>query len=116
MEELTMIIGVLSIATLVCCISLLLVMRHRLNQELREIHSLTILMTSLAIGITETLASGQRMEQTAANVAQDLSDAHARADAVTDNSHGAAADAASRQTEKEKMRNNNPHEKRTRNN
>ena len=52
--------------------------------------------------------SGARIEAAAAVVAQDLSDAHARADAVTAGNYGEAADAASQQTEKEKRLNNNP--------
>jgi hypothetical protein len=52
--------------------------------------------------------SGQRLEDAAAEVAQDLSNAHARADAVKSGQHGEAADAASRQTEKERTANHNP--------
>ena len=49
-----------------------------------------------------------RMEAASAVVAQDLSDAHARADAVETGNYGEAADAASQQTQKEKLANHNP--------
>ena len=43
-----------------------------------------------------------RIERHAAEVAQDLADSHRRADEVSDQPHGAAADAAAQQTAKEK--------------
>lgn len=70
------------------------------------------LSNALGIANSEQLAhiikSGARLEAGAAAVAQDLSDAHARADAVEGDNHGEAADAASQQTEKERVLNNNP--------
>jgi len=59
--------------------------------------------------LVDVAESAARLEAIAAEVAQDLSNAHARADAVEPGHHGEAADAASQQTEKEKIRNNNPH-------
>ena len=58
--------------------------------------------------LASLMRSGKRIEAAAAAVAQDLSDAHARADAVEPGQHGEAADAASQQTESEKLKNNNP--------
>lgn len=58
--------------------------------------------------LAELKASTDRIEAAAQIVAQDLSDAHARADAVLGDNHGEAADAASQQTEREKMANHNP--------
>ncbi len=52
--------------------------------------------------------SGARLEAGAAVIAQDLSNAHARADAVEQGNHGEAADAASQQTPKERLYNHNP--------
>ena len=73
-----------------------------LKSALRELFSISIVLKSFAQGIAASLASGTRMEQTAIDVAKDLSDSHARADAVVSGNHGAAADAASQQTAKEK--------------
>jgi hypothetical protein len=72
-----------------------------------------ILKITNAVGLlnSDSLAalmrSGARIEAAAAVVAQDLSDAHARADAVKSGNHGEAADAASQQTVKERLLNNN---------
>jgi len=58
--------------------------------------------------LTSISESGARLEAGAAQVAQDLSDAHARADAIEQGNYGEAADAASQQTHKEKLINHNP--------
>lgn len=58
--------------------------------------------------LSSVIKSGARIEAAAAEVAQDLSNAHARADAVHQGNYGEAADAASQQTEREKLANNNP--------
>jgi hypothetical protein len=58
--------------------------------------------------LTEISKSGARIEAAAAAVAQDLSNAHARADAVSRGNHGEASDAANQQTEKERIANHNP--------
>lgn len=62
--------------------------------------------------LTSLGRSGIRIEAAAADVAKDLSAAHARADAVKKGQHGEAADAASQQTVKEKAANKRSKKKR----
>ena len=81
---------------------LLVIIHNAIKNGVAQLSVISALMHSLSVGLAESLASSRRLEQTTVDVAQDLSDAHARADAVAIDNHGAAADAASRQTEKEK--------------
>lgn len=68
-----------------------------------QMQQLLVNLARLGVAIDEGSATSKRIEKAALNVADDLSEAHARADeAAHDGEAGAAADAAARQTNKEK--------------
>jgi len=76
--------------------------RHKAELDREQLQRLLIELHRLTIKVESTIATTDRIELAAVGVAQDLSDAHKRADEVGSGEHGAAADAASRQTQKEK--------------
>ncbi len=76
--------------------------RHKAELDREQLQRLLIELHRLTIKVEATIATTDRIEVAAKGVAQDLSDAHRRADEVGSGEHGAAADAASRQTQKEK--------------
>lgn len=68
-----------------------------------QMQQLLVNLARLGVAIDAGSATGKRIEAAAISVANDLSEAHARADeAGHDGEAGAAADAAARQTIKEK--------------
>lgn len=67
-----------------------------LVQAIREIHDLSKISLALLNSLERKADSAALL---AVGVAVDLTDAHARADAVVKGPHGAAADAAARRTE-----------------
>lgn len=68
-----------------------------------QMQQLLVNLARLGVAIDEGSATSKRIESAAIGVAEDLSNAHARADkAAHDGEAGAAADAAARQTNKEK--------------
>lgn len=101
----SIVIGLASAAAVFFVINIVLMVVNfrQLRAALRELFSISLAIQTFANGIAATLASSSRLEQTADNVAADLSAAHARADAVGSGNHGAAADAAAQQTAKEKL-------------
>lgn len=76
--------------------------RHKAELDREQLQRLLIELHRLTIKVESNVATLDRVEVAAAGVAQDLSDAHKRADEVRSGAPGAAADAASRQTQKEK--------------
>ena len=79
--------------------------RHKAELDRDQLQRLLIELHRLTIKVESNVATLNRVEIAAEGVAQDLSDAHKRADAVVGGDHGAAADAASQQTQKEKDEN-----------
>ncbi len=76
--------------------------RHKAELDREQLQRLLVELNRLTIKVESNVATLNRVEVAAAGVAQDLSDAHRRADEVGPGEHGAAADAASRQTQREK--------------
>ena len=76
--------------------------RHKAELDREQLQRLLIELHRLTIKVECSIATADRIELAAEGVAKDLSDAHKRADEVGSGEHGAAADAASRQTQKEK--------------
>lgn len=77
--------------------------RHKAEQDREQLQRLLVELFRLTIKVEEALKTINRVEMAATGVADDLAAAHARADSITEGDHGAAADAASRQTPKEKV-------------
>ncbi len=76
--------------------------RHKAEMDREQLQRLLIELHRLTIKVESTIATTGRIETAAIGVAEDLAAAHKRADEVGPGDHGAAADAASRQTQKEK--------------
>jgi hypothetical protein len=67
-----------------------------------RVERLTLALDRASVKLDETVATVGRIERHASTVADDLAAAHKRADEVPDGDAGSAADAAARQTEREK--------------
>lgn len=78
--------------------------REQILKVIVLLDRVTLRLDRLTLKVDHSAATGERIESAARGVADDLSEAHRRADAVEDGNHGAAADAASRQTRAEKER------------
>jgi ABC-type sugar transport system substrate-binding protein len=85
--------------------------RHKAELDREQLQRLLVELFRLTIKMEASIATGVRIEMAtdaarhvAQSVADDLSAAHARADAIGAGNHGAAADAAAQQTDKEKLR------------
>jgi hypothetical protein len=76
--------------------------RHKAELDRDQLQRLLIELHRISLKVETGIATSDRIEHAAKGVAQDLSDAHKRADEVQGGAHGAAADAASQQTQKEK--------------
>ncbi len=79
--------------------------RHKAELDREQLQRLLVEMFRLTIKVEDALKSLALIQVAADGVADDLAQAHQRADNVTDGDHGAAADAASRQTPQEKLAN-----------
>lgn len=79
------------------------------EQDREQLQRLIVLLDRLTVRVDAGVATSSRIEKAATSVADDLAEAHRRADDVAHGGDaGAAADAASRQTPKEKARDEDP--------
>ncbi len=76
--------------------------RHKAELDREQLQRLLVELHRLTIKVESTIDALIRIEKAATEVADDLAAAHKRADEVGPGEHGAAADAASRQSQKEK--------------
>lgn len=75
------------------------------EQDREQLQRLIVFVDRLMVRVDAGAATSSRIEKAATGVAEDLAEAHKRADTVAHGGEaGAAADAASRQTKKEKAR------------
>lgn len=75
------------------------------EQDREQLQRLIVLVDRVTVRVDAGAATSSRIEKAATGVADDLAEAHRRADEVAHGGEaGAAADAASRQTKKEKGR------------
>jgi hypothetical protein len=72
------------------------------EQDRVQLQRLIGLLQGLSISVEQGTAVGLRSEAAAKGVAEDLANAHNRADLVDSDEHGAAADAAAKPTKTEK--------------
>lgn len=79
--------------------------REQILKVIVLLDRVTLRLDRLTLKVDHSAATSERIESAAISVADDLREAHGRADAVGPGDHGAAADAASRQTPTEKALN-----------
>lgn len=76
------------------------------EQDRMQLHRLIGLLEGVTVKIEQSNQTGIRIEAAAVEVADDLKNAHLRADKIARGDHGAAADAAARPTAKERREEN----------